>query len=166
MSAVKPVAIFRFSIEDGPGYFASFLDRHSVPWTLFKIDEGALPPQYPDKYAGFVFMGGPMSANDDLPWIAPIEGLIRRAVANDQPCIGHCLGGQLMAKALGGSSRSVRMAGRERSEHHDVSMARRNLFNPRRGRTHSHQRGLRESGVCHRQIAGHAMPHRDDACDD
>ena len=103
MNAVKPVAIFRFSVEDGPGYFASFLDRHSVPWTLFKIDEGAAPPQNPDEYAGFVFMGGAMSVNDDLPWILPVEALIREAIANDRPCIGHCLGGQLIAKALGGS---------------------------------------------------------------
>ena len=103
MNAVKPVAIFRFSVEDGPGYFASCLDRHSVPWTLFKIDEGAAPPQNPDEYAGFVFMGGAMSVNDDLPWILPVEALIREAIANDRPCIGHCLGGQLIAKALGGS---------------------------------------------------------------
>jgi GMP synthase-like glutamine amidotransferase len=48
-------------------------------------------------------MGGPMSVNDDLPWIPPVLALIRQAVASDIPVIGHCLGGQLMAKALGGS---------------------------------------------------------------
>ena len=99
---VKPVAIFRFSKEDGPGYFASFLDRHQVPWTLFKLDEDDLLPENGNAYTGLVFMGGPMSANDDLPWIAPILKLIRRAIDNDQPCLGHCLGGQLMSKALGG----------------------------------------------------------------
>ena len=125
MNAVKPVAIFRFSVEDGPGYFASFLDRHSVPWTLFKIDEGAAPPQNPDEYAGFVFMGGAMSVNDDLPWIAPIESLIRRAIANDQPCIGHCLGGQLIAKALGGSvtTNSVKEIGWNKVEATDSPVA-------------------------------------------
>jgi GMP synthase-like glutamine amidotransferase len=48
-------------------------------------------------------MGGPMSVNDDLPWIAPVLALIRQAVAADVPVLGHCLGGQLMSKALGGS---------------------------------------------------------------
>ena len=48
-------------------------------------------------------MGGPMSVNDDLPWIAPVLALIRRAYAVDVPVIGHCLGGQLMSKALGGA---------------------------------------------------------------
>ena len=42
-----------------------------------------------------------MSVNDDLPWIAPILGLIREAFDNDIPVLGHCLGGQLMSKALG-----------------------------------------------------------------
>ena len=99
---VKPVAIFRFSKEDGPGYFASFLDRHAVPWVLFKLDEGALLPENTDAFAALVFMGGAMSVNDDLPWIAPILLLIRSAIDRDQPCLGHCLGGQLMSKALGG----------------------------------------------------------------
>jgi GMP synthase-like glutamine amidotransferase len=48
-------------------------------------------------------MGGPMSVNDDLPWIPPLLALIRQAVAADVPVIGHCLGGQLMSKALGGA---------------------------------------------------------------
>jgi GMP synthase-like glutamine amidotransferase len=48
-----------------------------------------------------VLMGGPMSVNDDLPWIVPILALVREARDNDTPVLGHCLGGQLMSKALG-----------------------------------------------------------------
>jgi len=40
--------------------------------------------------------------NDDLPWIPPVLEAIRRAVGAAVPCLGHCLGGQLMSKALGG----------------------------------------------------------------
>jgi GMP synthase-like glutamine amidotransferase len=47
-------------------------------------------------------MGGPMSVNDPLPWIAEECALIRAAVAQNVPVIGHCLGGQLISKALGG----------------------------------------------------------------
>lgn len=43
-----------------------------------------------------------MSVNDDLPWIAPALTLIRAAVARGVPVLGHCLGGQLMSRALGG----------------------------------------------------------------
>jgi GMP synthase-like glutamine amidotransferase len=100
---MKPVAIFRHSPGEGPGYFATFLDSHSVPWRLVKIDAGETAPAETDDFSGLCFMGGPMSVNDDLPWLPPTFALIRQAVARGIPVIGHCLGGQLMAKALGGT---------------------------------------------------------------
>ncbi len=60
-------------------------------------------PDDPRRFSGLVFMGGPMSANDELPWAAPVLGLIRDAVRKDVPTLGHCLGGQLMSKAFGGT---------------------------------------------------------------
>ncbi|MDZ7655452.1 MAG: type 1 glutamine amidotransferase [Sulfurimicrobium sp.] len=99
---MKPVAIFRHAQSEGPGYFATFLNEKSIPWRLIRIDEGAPLPEDVHAFSGLVFMGGPMSVNDDLPWIAPALDLIRQAVARDVPVLGHCLGGQLMAKALGG----------------------------------------------------------------
>ncbi|MCF8178591.1 MAG: type 1 glutamine amidotransferase [Sulfuritalea sp.] len=99
---MKPIAIFRHSPGEGPGYFATFLDRHSLPWTLIKIDEGVSPPPTSDAFSGLCFMGGPMSVNDDLPWLPITLALIRDADNRGIPVIGHCLGGQLIAKALGG----------------------------------------------------------------
>ncbi len=100
---MKPVAIFRSARSEGPGYFATYLDRRSIAWQLVAMDEGQKVPRDARRYAGLCFMGGPMSVNDELPWIGPALELIRDAVRNDVPVIGHCLGGQLMAKALGGS---------------------------------------------------------------
>ena len=99
---MNPVAIFRHYVTEGPGYFATYLDRHGLPWTLIKLDEGAAVPADTDRFSGLVFMGGPMSVNDDLQWIAPVLELIRAAVARDVPVLGHCLGGQLMSRALAG----------------------------------------------------------------
>ena len=99
---MNPVAIFRHSITEGPGYFATYLDRNRVPWRLIKTDQGESVPAELRGYSGLAFMGGPMSVNDDLPWIPPVLQLIRDAVRADVPVIGHCLGGQLMARALGG----------------------------------------------------------------
>jgi len=42
-----------------------------------------------------------MSVNDPLPWIEQVLALIRNAQTRNIPVIGHCLGGQLMAKAFG-----------------------------------------------------------------
>lgn len=99
---MKPIAIFRHSSGEGPGYFATFLDRHDLPWQLIRIDAGEPPPPNCADFAGLCLMGGPMSVNDDLPWLPPLFELIRSAVAQGVPVIGHCLGGQLMSKALGG----------------------------------------------------------------
>lgn len=98
---MKPVAIFRHTCGEGPGYFATFLDRHAIPWQLIKIDMNETLPADPQAFSGLAFMGGPMSVNDPLPWIDQELALIRAAVAQDIPTLGHCLGGQLMAKALG-----------------------------------------------------------------
>ncbi len=99
---MKPVAIFRHVPNEGPGYFAAFLNEHAIPWQLIRIDEGDAVPNDASAFSGLVFMGGPMSVNDDLPWIPKVEALIRDAYARDISLLGHCLGGQLISKALGG----------------------------------------------------------------
>lgn len=102
---MKPIAIFRHAFSEGPGYITEFLDDRKLPWQLICTDTGAAIPTDASAYAGLVFMGGPMSVNDPLPWIEPVLALIRDAVARDIPVLGHCLGGQLMSRALGGTVR-------------------------------------------------------------
>ena len=98
---MKPVAIFRHAATEGPGYLGEFLDAHHIPWRLIAIDRGEAVPQSVLAYSALVFMGGPMSVNDDLPWISQEVELIRAAVAENIPVLGHCLGGQLISRALG-----------------------------------------------------------------
>lgn len=100
---MHPILIFRHAPTEGPGYFATFLERHDIPWKLVHVHAGDAIPADLHRVSGLCLMGGPMSVNDDLPWVIPELALIRQAVATDIPVIGHCLGGQLMAKALGGS---------------------------------------------------------------
>lgn len=98
---MKPIAIFRHAVTEGPGYLSEFLDEQNIQWHLIAVDAGDAVPESADPYSGLVFMGGPMSVNDDLPWIPGALALIRDAVARDIPVLGHCLGGQLISKALG-----------------------------------------------------------------
>jgi GMP synthase-like glutamine amidotransferase len=97
------ILIFRHVPHEGPGYFGDYLNRHRLPWRLVCIDQGDPVPDSLDGIPALVFMGGPMSVNDPLPWIPKVTGLIRQAVAADIPVLGHCLGGQLISKALGGA---------------------------------------------------------------
>lgn len=103
---IKPVAIFRHSATEGPGYFATYLESKGIPWQLIKIDQGDPVPWDPTRFSGMALMGGPMSVNDALEWIPGLLELIKAAVSVDVPVLGHCLGGQLMAKALGGRVRA------------------------------------------------------------
>jgi GMP synthase-like glutamine amidotransferase len=100
---MKKVIIFRFLGREGPGYLGDFLDTQKIPWHMVKVDEDEPIPASILAYSGMVLMGGSMSVNDDLPWIAPLLDLIREAKDNDIPLLGHCLGGQLISKALGAS---------------------------------------------------------------
>lgn len=99
---MREILIFRHAPHEGPGYLADFLARANLSFRLVRIDAGEPVPKSIAGISGLVFMGGPMSVNDRLPWIPPVLALIREAVSKDVPVLGHCLGGQLMTKALGG----------------------------------------------------------------
>jgi len=98
---MRPIAVFRFSPTEGPAHFARWLDAAELAWQLVAVDEGDAIPADATQFAGIGMMGGPMSVNDALAWIDPLSRLLRDAVARDVPVIGHCLGGQLLAQALG-----------------------------------------------------------------
>jgi GMP synthase-like glutamine amidotransferase len=103
---MKPIYIFRHITCEGPGYFGEYLNRRQIPSRLIAIDLGDSVPTSIDGMGGLVFMGGPMSVNDPLPWIDAELKLIRLAQHADLPVLGHCLGGQLIAKALGAKVRA------------------------------------------------------------
>jgi len=99
---MKPLYIVRHINCEGPGYLSEVLVREKVPFRLIAIDQDEALPPHIDDCSGLVFMGGPMSVNDSLPWIEQELTLIRMAQAEAMPILGHCLGGQLISKALGG----------------------------------------------------------------
>lgn len=107
----RPVAIFQHDRDVGPGYFATWLAARGLPSVPIRIDRGEPVPTDPREFSGLCLLGGPMSVNDPLPWIEPVCALIRAADAAAVPVIGHCLGGQLLAKAFG--ARVVRNAVKE-----------------------------------------------------
>jgi GMP synthase-like glutamine amidotransferase len=99
---MKPIFIFRHVECEGPGYLAEILERHTIPYRIICIDQEEPVPEQISETAALVFMGGYMSVKDKQPWIEKELNLIRPAVHENMPVLGHCLGGQLIAKALNG----------------------------------------------------------------
>ena len=98
---MNPVYIIRHIECEGPGYLETVLQQSQVEYRLIAIDQQEPLPASPERMSGLVIMGGPMSVNDDDDWIALEKTLIRQAIDNNLPVLGHCLGGQFIAAALG-----------------------------------------------------------------
>jgi GMP synthase-like glutamine amidotransferase len=104
---MKPIRIFRHEDWIKAGHLTDTLARRGVPYELVAIDEGMSVPDSVDDVSGLAFLGGTMSVNDPLPWIDDELRLIRRARDKRLPVLGHCLGSQLISKALGGVVRPM-----------------------------------------------------------
>ena len=98
---MKPIVILQHEAGVSAGHFASWLAARSLPHRLVSVHLGEPVPPSAEPFAGMCSLGGNMSANDPLPWIDAELALMRDAVERGVPIIGHCLGGQLLAKALG-----------------------------------------------------------------
>ena len=100
-AAMKPVLILQHLSGDGPAYLARWLHARGVPVDVRDTQAGQAFPDDLGAHAALAVLGGEMSANDELPSLRQAEQLILEAMAQGKPVIGHCLGGQLMARALG-----------------------------------------------------------------
>ncbi|GAA5184324.1 GMP synthase [Niveibacterium umoris] len=106
----KPIAVIQNVANDGPGHFANWAERQGHTLDIIEVWRGHAVPATIDSYAGLCVLGGPMSVNDDLAHLRDTERLIRAAMQAEVPVLGHCLGGQLMASALGARIRRAPQA--------------------------------------------------------
>jgi GMP synthase (glutamine-hydrolysing) len=98
---MKPVLILQHLVDDGPAFLGDWLAAEGVTVDLRCTEAGDPFPGTVGQARGLAVMGGAMSANDELPSLRQAERLILEAMDRGIPVIGHCLGGQLMARALG-----------------------------------------------------------------
>ena len=99
---MKPVLILQHQIPENAAYLTTWLNQHVIPYQVANAGAGDEFPTSIEPYSALAVMGGGMSANDPLPSNRQAEILILQAMYRDIPVIGHCLGGQLMSRALGG----------------------------------------------------------------
>lgn len=100
---MKPVLVLQNLLADGPSYLQTWLQEQGLVHELRCNEAGQDFPADIAGYRALAILGGAMSANDDMTSLRQAEHLVRQAVSLGVPVIGHCLGGQLMARALGGT---------------------------------------------------------------
>jgi GMP synthase-like glutamine amidotransferase len=98
---MKPIAIFQHDPLQHPGYLLRFLDEAGMPSRVLRPCEGDDVPRTARSFSGVVFLGSDSSVNDPFPWVGQELRLARDAIACGIPVLGHCFGGQLLARALG-----------------------------------------------------------------
>lgn len=94
--------------DDGPGRLGDWLRAAGLVLEVVRADHGGADAADLSGYDGLVVLGGPQAAYDPpatSPYLQPVLGLLRRAVAEQVPTMAVCLGGQLLAAALGGTVR-------------------------------------------------------------
>ncbi len=87
--------------DDPPGYLGEIMQEHGIVCDAINVEDTPLPD--PTEYNAVIVLGGPQhaAADDKHPYLVQEKALIRKAIEQDIPYLGICLGGQLLAHALG-----------------------------------------------------------------
>jgi GMP synthase (glutamine-hydrolysing) len=95
------VRAFQHTASEPLGYFEHIFSEKGIPFDYTHLWDD--DPVSTGDANRLIFLGGPMSVNDekDFPWIKEEKKLIRQAVREQVPVLGLCLGAQLIASAHG-----------------------------------------------------------------
>jgi len=101
------VVIFQHVPFEGPGLIGDMLEGRGIHHVIVETyDDGPLPLS-PAGYSAVIIMGGPMSANDPLPFMEKEQTFLAEALDRGLPMLGVCLGAQILASVLGGEIKTA-----------------------------------------------------------
>jgi GMP synthase (glutamine-hydrolysing) len=117
----KKVLFIQHGDPDKPGLLGEVLQESGVGMDILRPDLGQPVPARLEGYSGLALGGGGQGVyeTDKYPYLQVEIDLVRNVAAEGLPILGLCLGGQLMAAALGGE---VRPAGRKEIGFFDVTL--------------------------------------------
>src|SRR5471030_3022431 len=96
------ISVLQHANYEGPGEIGAWAARHGHAIRvhhLYRHD----PMPFIDSFDLLLVMGGEMNIYQyrDWPWLKPESAIIRSTLEQGKPVVGICLGGQLIADALG-----------------------------------------------------------------
>lgn len=102
-AARKPILFLQQVSAEGPGALAEVLGECGIPWSVRRLDLRDPLPTDLNGFAALVVLGGPMNVEDAeaVPYLEGERRLLEKAIEQDFPTIGICLGSQLLAAAAG-----------------------------------------------------------------
>jgi GMP synthase (glutamine-hydrolysing) len=96
------VLVLQHEPQGGPGYLGETLRRCGASLHVVRLDQGAALPDL-HAFDMLLVMGGEMNVYQEErhPWLKLEMAALAAAVRQGLPVLGVCLGGQLLARALG-----------------------------------------------------------------
>lgn len=98
----KSILIVKNISHEGPGLLETALEQYNVDAITADLSGGDGIPD-PLCHDALVILGGPQSANDDTATMRHEIAQVGRALLAGLPCLGICLGLQVLVSAGGGS---------------------------------------------------------------
>jgi GMP synthase-like glutamine amidotransferase len=101
---MKPILILQHMLDNPSGYVGELLKGYGLAYQVIRADLEALSED-PQAYSAIIAFGGSQHVyeTEKYPYFIPEASFIRQAITQDLPYLGICLGGQLLAYALGGT---------------------------------------------------------------
>ncbi len=96
----NPILILKNNENEGPGLIKIFFEENNIDYEIKEFYQNDEELNL-DSFSAYIILGGPMSANDDLPFINKEIKLIQEIIHRNIPFLGICLGSQLLAKSGG-----------------------------------------------------------------
>lgn len=94
------INVLQHTPNEGPGSIQDWAHAHDHEFYVYHPYQFSNLPTANETDL-LVVLGGPMSPNDDLPWIKQERVLIRKLLDQHKPIFGACYGAQQIAKTLG-----------------------------------------------------------------